>query len=132
MRPVEAVFHLTRTCWKRGKEVFIIFFVSCFIPSFFLERKLLLKLGGSQFLKDKPYSCQWTSIFQFFRDFSKWKQLFRIVKTFFSIFFTRLSCKQIFYLVETVLFGQCYFTVIRNHYWNTEKTVLRERRHSCW
>ena len=33
--PVEAVFHLTRTYWKRGKEVFICF-VYCFIPSFFL------------------------------------------------------------------------------------------------
>ena len=47
-------------------------------------------------------------------------QLFRIVETYFSIFFTRLV-KQIFCLVETVFFGQCYFTASRNHYWNKEK-----------
>ena len=33
--------------------------------------------------------------------------------------------------METLFFGQCYFTASRNHYWNKEKTVLRERAHSC-
>ena len=29
------------------------------------------------------------------------------------------------------IFSQCYFTTSRNHCWNKEKTVLRERAHSC-
>ena len=29
--------------------------------------------------------------------------------------------------METVFFGQCYFAASRNHYWNKEKTVLREK-----
>ena len=33
--------------------------------------------------------------------------------------------------METVFFGQCYFAASRNHYWNKEKTVLREKAHSC-
>ena len=37
----------------------------------------------------------------------------------------------IFCLVETVFFGQCYLAATRNHYWNKEKAVLRERAHSC-
>ena len=32
----------------------------------------------------------------------------------------------IFCLVETAYFGQCYFAATRNHYWNKEKTVLKE------
>ena len=30
------------------------------------------------------------NFYQFFRDFLKWKQLFRVVETYFSIFFIRL------------------------------------------
>ena len=30
------------------------------------------------------------------------------------------------------LFGECYFTASRNHYWNKEKTVLRVRAHCCY
>ena len=41
------------------------------------------------------------------------------------------NSKWVFCLVETVSFGQCYFTANRNHCWNKEKTVLRERAHSC-
>ena len=47
--PVEAVFHLTRTCWKRGNEVFICFFYIVLFRVFFCKWKLLLKLGGSKF-----------------------------------------------------------------------------------
>ena len=58
----------------------------------------------------------------------KWKQLFRIVETYFSMPFTQLV--QIDFLPSgPVFFGQCYFTASRNHYWNKEKTVLRERVH---
>ena len=37
----------------------------------------------------------------------------------------------IFCQVEALFFGQCYFPASRNHYWNKEKTALRERAHSC-
>ena len=106
--------------WKRS---FYLFFVYCLISSFFCKWKLLLKLGGSQFFNDKPYSCQWTPFFQFFRDFLKWKQLFCIVETYSSIFFTCL----------VVIFFTCLsaISLSRNHYWYKEKTVLREKAHSC-
>ena len=79
--PVEAVFLSTGTYWKRGNELFV-----CWKQYW----KLLLKLGKSIF-KDKPYSCQWTPIFfNFFRDFLKWKQLFRIAETCVSISFIQL------------------------------------------
>ena len=68
--------------------------------------------------------------FQFFRYFLKWKQLFRIVETYFSIFFTWLVQTD-FLPSGNSIFGECYFTAIRNHYWNKEKTVSREIAH-CW
>ena len=77
---------------------------------FFCKWKLLLKLGG--------------------RDFLKWKQLFCIGETYFSIFFTRLVRTDFFVQWKQYFFGQCYFTVSRNHYWNKKKTDLRERAHS--
>ena len=68
--------------------------------------------------------------FQFFRYFLKWKQLFRIVETYFSIFFTWLVQTD-FRLSGSSIFGECYFTASRNHYWNKERTVLRERAQCC-
>ena len=69
-------------------------------------------IWGKSIFKDKPYSCQWTSIFfDSFIDFWKWKQLFRIV--------------------ETVFFDQSYFSASENHYWNYGKTVFKERAYSC-
>ena len=69
--------------------------------------------------------------FQFFRYFLKWKQLFRIVETYFSIFFTWLV--QIDFLPSgNSIFGECYLTASRNHYSNKEKKILRERAHCCY
>ena len=64
---VEAVFHLTRTNWKRGNEVFICFSSIVLFRVFFCKWKLLLKSGRSQFFKDERYSCQWISIFSIFQ-----------------------------------------------------------------
>ena len=69
--------------------------------------------------------------FQFFRYFLKWKQFFRIVETYFSIFFTWLVQTD-FLPSGNSIFGECYFTASRNHYWNKEKTVLRVRVHCCY
>ena len=69
--------------------------------------------------------------FQFFRYFLKWKQLFRIVETYFLIFFTWLV-QMDFLPSGNSIFGECYFTASRNHYWNKEKTVLRVRAHCCY
>ena len=69
--------------------------------------------------------------FQFFRYFLKWKQLFRIVETYFSIFFTWLVQTD-FLPSGNSIFGECYFTASRNQYWNKEKTVLIERDHCCY
>ena len=107
---------------------FYLFFVNCFIPSVFCKRKLLVELGGNQFFNDEPYSCQWIPIF---RHFLKWKYLFRIVETHFSIFFTWLVQTD-FLPSGNSIFGECYFTASRNHYWNKEKTVLRVRAHCCY
>ena len=68
---------------------------------------------------------------QFFRFFLKWKQLFRIVETYFSILFTWLVQTD-FLPSGNSIFGECYFTASGNHYWNKEKTVLRERDHCCY
>ena len=42
----------------------------------------------------------------------------------------------IFYLVETIFFGQHFFAVSRNHCWNKERnrkrSVLREKAHFGW
>ena len=55
--PVEAVFHLTRTYWERGNEVFISFLSIVLFRDFFSKWKLLLKLGRSQVFKGEPHSC---------------------------------------------------------------------------
>ena len=64
--PMETVFHLTETYWKRGNGVFICFLSIVLSRDFFCKWKLLLKLGGSQFLKNESYSCQWIPIFKIF------------------------------------------------------------------
>ena len=69
--------------------------------------------------------------FQFFRYFLKWKQFFRIVETYFSIFFTWLVQTD-FLPSGNSIFGECYLTASRNHYWNKEKTIFRERAHCCY
>ena len=69
--------------------------------------------------------------FHFLRYFLIWKQLFRILETYFSIFFTWLVQTD-FLPSGNSTFGECYFTASRNHYWNKEKTVLRVRAHCCY
>ena len=66
----------------------------------------------------------------FFKEFLKRKQLFHLVKRIFQ-YPSPGQCNWIFCLVETVCFGQFYFTASRNHNWDKEKTVLRERAHYC-
>ena len=85
---------------------------------------------GSQFY-DEPYSCQWIPVFSIFLDifssgsgFSvQWKRSFQYPSP--------AQYKRIFCIVETIYFGQHYFAASRNHYWNKEKTVLRETAHYC-
>ena len=100
---MEAVFHLTRTYWKRGNEVSIYFLSIVLFRVFFCKWKLLLKLGGSQFFKDEPYSCQWTPIFSIFQRFFKVEAAFPYSG---NLFFNILQLP----ILETVVFGQCYFT----------------------
>ena len=57
---------------------------------------------------------------------------FWLVETIIGIRGKQFSMKKLIVcLMETVCFGQCYFAASRNYYWNKEKTVLRERVHSC-
>ena len=53
------------------------------------------------------------------------------METYFSIFFTWLVQTD-FLPSGNSIFGECYFTASRNHYWNKEKTVLRVRAHCCY
>ena len=53
------------------------------------------------------------------------------METCFSIFFTWLVQTD-FLPSGNSIFGECYFTASRNHYWNKEKTVLRVRAHCCY
>ena len=73
---------------------------------FLCQWKLLLKLGGSQFLKKKYIPArehQFFRYFQRFQDFIKWRYLFRIVETHFSSNPSFSQGKGIFCLVEKVL-----------------------------
>ena len=54
---------------KRGFYRF--FCVQFYSEFFFCKCKLLFKLGGSQFFKDEPYSCQWTPFVSIFQRFFK-------------------------------------------------------------
>ena len=94
---------------------------------FFCKWKLLLKLRVSPFLKTNHIPASGHHFFQFFGEFLKWKQLFRIVETYPS----PGQGIRIFCLVEAVFFGQCYFPDSRNHYQNKKNRVLRERAHYC-
>ena len=125
---MEAVFHLTRTYWKRGNEIFICFLSIVLFRIFFCKWKLLLKLRGSQSFKDEPYSCQWTLIFSIFQRFFKVEAAFPYGG---NVFFNILYPASETDFLPSGNSGQCYFTVSRNHYWNMEKTVLREKAHSC-
>ena len=91
-----------------------------------------MKLEGSLFLKDEPHSCLWTPIFfNFFRGFLKWKQLFVIAETYFSISFTRLA--QMDFLPS----GNSIFCSVLFHYWQKplleqgENSFERERPYYC-
>ena len=53
------------------------------------------------------------------------------METYFSTFFTWLVQTD-FLPSGNSIFGECYFTASRNHYWNKEKTVLRVRAHCCY
>ena len=99
---------------------------------FFCQWKLLLKFRGSQFLKTNHIPASGHQIFGFFREFLKWKQLLRIVETYFSTNSLSGQWKRIFCLVETVFFDQSYFSASGNHYWNQGKTLYKERAYSCY
>ena len=103
----------------RFLSIFCLLFYSEF---FFCKWKLLLKLGGSQFFKDEPYSCQWTPIFSIFQRFLKGEAAFPCSGTYSSIY---LPSRNSIFLISAV-------SLSRNHYLNKEKTVLRERAHSCY
>ena len=82
----------------------------CLLETVFLYSKFLLlienitKILGKSDFKDEPYSCKWTSFFfDSFRYSLKLKPCFRIVKTYFSIFFIQLM-QTSFLPAEKVLF----------------------------
>ena len=103
----------------------------CFIPSFFCQWKLLLKLGVSQFLKTKYIPASEHKFFRYFQRLYDLKQLFRIVETHFSTNPLSGQWKRIFCLVETVFFDQSQFSASGSHYWNQEKTVFKQRVYYC-
>ena len=85
---LEVALHLTRTYWKRGNEVFIRFLSIVLFRVFSCKWKLLLKLGGNQFFKNEPYSCQWKPIFSIFQRFFKLEATFPYSgNVFFNIFY---------------------------------------------
>ena len=121
--PVEAVSHLTRTYWKRGNEYFYVFLCIVLFRVFFCKWKLLLKLGGSQFFKDDPYSCQWTPFFSIFKRFFKVEATFPYGgNLFFNILHlpsgnsTFLSV--LFHWVETII------GIRRKQFWEKELILL--------
>ena len=89
-----------------GNELFVYWKQYCIILSFSYKWKLLLKLGGSQFLKTKVIPArrrQFFRYFQRFQNFLKWKQLFCTVEMHFQ---------QIFHLASgnefSVSWKQCF------------------------
>ena len=72
-----------------------------------------------------------TNFSNFFSDFLKRKQLFGIVETYFPISFIRLVKIGFLPSENSIFFSQSYFATGRSHYWNQEKTVLKERICSC-
>ena len=90
----------------------------------FHQPENLLPLAGIKDFVKVHYPVFWKLCFD--------QIYFWLVETIIGIRGKQFSKKElIFYLVETVLLGQCYFAANRNHYWNKEKTVLRERAHYC-
>ena len=80
-------FTFNYNIFKCGNEVFICFLSIVLFWVFYCKWKLLLKLGESQFFKDKPYSCQWTPIFSIFQRFFKVEAAFPYSgNVFFNIF----------------------------------------------
>ena len=66
------------------------------------------------------YSALWKLCFD--------QSYFWLVETIVGIRKKRFSKKElIFYLVETVFFGLCYFAASRNHYWNEEKKSFERK-----
>ena len=112
--PAAVVFHLTRTYWN-------------FWTFVFKDKHSFLKTNYSP---ASGYQFFW--FFLIFLSFFKVEAAFPYSGNIFSQYPSPGSSKWIFCIVKTVFFGQCYFTASRNHYWNKEKTVLRETAHSCW
>ena len=115
--------------WKRDfLSVFCLLFYSEF---FSVSGNYYWKQGEDKFLKTNHISASGHHFFKIFRDFLKWKKLFRTMETYFSIFCTRLMQTGFLPSGNSIFFGKCYFIASRNHYWNKEKKVFRERAHSC-
>ena len=88
------------------------------------NQKLFPLVGMKDFVEIQ-YSVFWKLCFD--------QSHFWLVETIIGIRGKQFSKKElIFCLAETVFFDQCYFAASRSHYWTKEKTVLRERVHSCW
>ena len=82
-------------------------------------------MRGQLIFKEEPLDTN------FFRNFLKWRQLFLIVATYFSISFIQLVETDFAPSGNSIFLGQSYFAASRNHYWNQEKIVLKERAYSC-
>ena len=82
-------------------------------------------MRGKSIFKQEPLETNFITIFL------KQKQLFRIVATYFSISFIHLMETDFASSRNSVFFGKNYFAASRNHYWNQQKIVLKERGYSC-
>ena len=83
-------------------------------------------MRGKSIFKEEPLDTN------FFRNFLKQQQLLRIVVIDFSISFIRLVETDFLPSENNNFLGQSYFAASRNHSWNQEKTVLKERTYSCY
>ena len=106
-------------CWKQYQ----------FIPNFFCQWKLLLKLGESQFLKTDHIPATGHHFFFIFSDIFYSVSSFFIAEMCFSTNPLQGQWKQIFCLMEIVHFNQSFFSASGNHYRNQflEETISTKK-----
>ena len=78
----------------------------------FLPAETMIEMRGQLIFKEEPLDTN------FFRTFLKWRQLFLIVATYFSISFIQLVETDFAPSRNSIFLGQSYFAASRNHYWN--------------
>ena len=91
--PVEAVFHLTITYWKRFITFNYNILKTFYFKFFSVSGIYYLNYGEVNFLKTKHILASEHQFFKFWENFLKWKQLSRIVEKYFWMFLTQLAQK---------------------------------------